>query len=521
MDDALVGQNGRSRTDRAEHLDSGARKSSRLAIAFIVPILLIEFMSLLLRARAKPFWYDELFTYYISSLRPFRHLFEALQAGVDSMPPAYHAIVVLARMLPGEAEVTLRLPSILGYLLALAGVYFFVTKRFPVAAGLSAMVLITLSQFRDYAIEARSYALLVGSLAIAAACWQRIGSTRYAMPLFAVFLTLAVACHHLGVLALSCFGAAEIVQTFFSRRIRRGVWAAGLIATFPFILDLPLILHFRDLYEPHFWSRPAWSDVYRTYLALLTVDPRLMLALILVFTLTAGDALVRAALSRNESRSQFNPAEVVLVCAFLYYPAFLVVLTKISRSGYTSRYGFPGTLGLALALVYLARSVWSRPAAPYVLGALLTVFGLHTVEDALATFNRPASTAMDPRWTSLAEAATAAPDSPVVIASPLAYLEAFKYAPPALQARLVNISDLDTSVRLLGWDTGDRNMRMLAQFIPLHTETPEQFQAGHPRFLLRAGGPGDWYTRYLVEERFNLKLVAGNAQIQVYDVVEH
>jgi hypothetical protein len=150
---------------------------------------------------------------------------------------------------------------------------------------------------------------------------------------------------------------------------------------------------------------------------------------------------------------------------------------------------------------------------------LLTVFALHTVEDAWGASNRVASTVMNERWMSLAEAARAAPGSSIVIASPRVYLEVFTYAPPELQARLFNVIDPDASIRLLGQDTADRNSRILAQFVPLRIESPEQFQASHQRFILRSGGPDDWYTRYLIEERFDLRLLPGNMQIHDYYLV--
>ena len=93
------------------------------------------------QASRKPFWYDELLTFHVSSLHPFSLLWRALQAGVDGMPLGYYVFVQLARILPGDPHVTLRLPSILGYLLTLLGVYWFARKRLPAFAGLAAVFL--------------------------------------------------------------------------------------------------------------------------------------------------------------------------------------------------------------------------------------------------------------------------------------------------------------------------------------------------------------------------------------------
>jgi hypothetical protein len=86
--------------------------------------------------------------------------------------------------------------------MTLLGVYRFTRKRLPALAGLAAVLLITLTPFRWYALEARSYSLLVGFLAISALLWQRIGEKRFMTPLFALFLTVGVSFHHLAVVVI-------------------------------------------------------------------------------------------------------------------------------------------------------------------------------------------------------------------------------------------------------------------------------------------------------------------------------
>src|SRR5262249_11693349 len=54
-------------------------------------------------------------------LEPFSFFWRALKAGVDGMPPTYYLLVRISRMIPGHPQVTLRLPSIVGYLMTLGG----------------------------------------------------------------------------------------------------------------------------------------------------------------------------------------------------------------------------------------------------------------------------------------------------------------------------------------------------------------------------------------------------------------
>jgi hypothetical protein len=491
--------------------------SPRFAAALLVAVLIWEFGVLLLEASRKLFWYDELLTFHVSSLQPFSLFWRALQAGADGMPLAYYVFVRLARALPADPHVALRLPSILGYLLSLLGVYWFARKRLPAISGLIAAVLITLTPFRGFALEARSYALLVGFLAISAVLWQRIGEKRFMAPLFSVFLTLAVACHHLAVVAILSFGVAELTWTLLSGRIRWWVWAACLAATSPFFLNLPILLHYRAVFGKSFWARPTWGKAVKSYGDYLGIDYTLVLVLILFFGLVVGDSLLRTMRQPREGTGEreFDLPEIILISGLLFYPALLSVLARLLGSGYTSRYGWPAILGLVLGSVYLVRTIWAKFPSAYLLAALLIAFAYQGSGD-LRKLREAGSTRVDERWTTLAKTIRTEPGIPVVIGSPLDYLEAVEYSPPELRDRLVQVVDSDIATRLVGTDTPDETNRLLAQFVPLHVEALAAFEAAHPKFILRSEGPYDWFTPYLVEKKYDLRLLSTEAGSSIY-----
>jgi hypothetical protein len=494
--------------------------SPRFALVLLVSALVWEFGILFIKASGKIFWYDELLTFHVSSIQPFSLLWKALQAGADGMPPGYYVIVQLARMLPGDPHVTLRLPSIFGYILTLLGVYLFTRKRLPELAGLIAVVLITLSPFRAYALEARSYSLLVGFLAISAVLWQRIDEKRFMIPLFALFLTLAVSCHYLAVVTISCFGIAELTWTILSRRIRWGVWAACVLATTPFFLSLPILLHYRDVFGENFWSRPIWYTAVETYKSYYLVDGiRPTLVLIFFFGIMVCDSLLRMFRKPRKTSHEcdFSPPEITLVGSFLFYPALLVLLTKLFGSGYTSRYGWPVILGLVLGSVYVFRTIWLKPYSTQLLGALLIVFALQGGLD-FSRLSKASSSGLNERWIRLAELSRDEAGIPVVIGSAVEYLEATKYAPPELRDRLVQVFDADIAVRLVGCDTADKSNRSLAHFIPLRVEDIAPFQAAHRRFILYSGGTIDWITPYLIERKYRLRLFSKDSVGAVWSI---
>src|SRR5579863_8830728 len=242
--------------------DGGFANPSRYSSILLVIILLSETGILLFKASTRPFWYDEIITSNMSALQPFSTLLKALQTGADGMTPGYYLMVQMARMLPLDPHVGIRVPSVFGYIVTLLGIYWFARKRLPAFAGLAAVILVTLSPFRDTARDARCYTLLVGFLTLSAVCWQRIGEKRFMTPLFALFLILTVSCHYLSVVLISAFVVAELTWSAISRRIRWGVWAGCVLATVPFFLSLPTLLHFRQVYAQNNWSRPSWGNAF-------------------------------------------------------------------------------------------------------------------------------------------------------------------------------------------------------------------------------------------------------------------
>jgi hypothetical protein len=428
------------------------------------------------------------------------------------MTPAYYAIVRLGSMLPGSAHVVLRVPSILGYILSLLGVYWFVRKRLPPFAGVVAVLLITVSPFRWYATEARCYALLTGFVAISAVFWQRIDERRFMTPLFAVFLALAASCHPLAVVIISAFGAAELILSVLSRRIRWGVWAACLFAAAPFFMELPMLLRFRVLLGAHYWSLPSWSTLIVTYEHYLGFGYDITFLIVALIGMSVGAALLRSLREskKGAQHSDFGPSELVLIAGLLFYPALLVVLTKLLHSGYVPRYGWPGALGLAIGSVCSFRTFWRWSSSVHILvGALLLAFGAQACHD-FDVLSKTVS-AKDERWTNLTALIRDLPDVPVVIANGVTYLEAVQYAPSELRKRLLTVVDFDTAFRLIGSDSLDRENRILARFFPLRVEDRAPFLAAHRKFILRSGVILDWFVRYLLEQKYHLRLVSGDA----------
>jgi len=206
---------------------------SRVCRGVLLIVLVLAVLAQIQAARTRPFSYDELLTVYVSSLRTPSAIWEALGDGVDGMPFTYHWLTGQISLLSLDPHISFRLLSIAGYLMGMIGVYAFVGKRFGPVWGLIAALLLALSPFEFCAHEARSYALLVGLLAVAAALWQRIEEGCWFTIAFAVCLGLAVASHHFAIVALGCFAAAELSTIFLYRGFRWRVWTSLIFSSIP------------------------------------------------------------------------------------------------------------------------------------------------------------------------------------------------------------------------------------------------------------------------------------------------
>jgi hypothetical protein len=97
-------------------------------------------------------------------------------------------------------------------------------------------------------------------------------------------------------------------------------------------------------------------------------------------------------------------------------------------------------------------------------------------------------------WPQFVELTHTETDAPVVIGSPLSFLEAAQYSPPGLRPRLV---------QLVG--AYDKGTHFLAQFIPLRFEHLEEFERAHSKFVLCSGGSLDSVTPYLLKKRISFE----------------
>ena len=122
-------------------------------------------------APRRPMWIDEYLTFYLARL-PLPDLWSALSTGAESHPPTFLLLTGASMKLFGSDLFGLRLPAILGFLLAELCLFQFARRRSSFLVATIPMLVQFTTRATSYAMEARGYGLLLGFTALALVCWQ-------------------------------------------------------------------------------------------------------------------------------------------------------------------------------------------------------------------------------------------------------------------------------------------------------------------------------------------------------------
>jgi uncharacterized membrane protein len=217
-----------------------------------------------LRAVHKPLWFDEIFTRVLAGMPTPAEVVEALRTPVDAMPPLYYFICRAGMLLLPDDHLGIRLPSVIGFLVAVWAVFAFLSSRVDRLSALTGAVFVACTALADYAYEARPYALMTGSVGCAVLAWQRVDRSPVWPIALACSLGLAVSCHYYAVFVWPAFALAELLVLVCERRCRIGVWLALVIGLIPFVVCWPLLASVRSAigqHGQHWWGASRMSYI--------------------------------------------------------------------------------------------------------------------------------------------------------------------------------------------------------------------------------------------------------------------
>lgn len=430
----------------------------------------------------RPYWYDELSARWLAEAPNLTEFVSRVKAGVEPTPPGYLFIQYLALHALGWSEWTTRVPSMIGYGVALCGLYCFVKRRLDAMAGALAMAVMILSGSIYYAQEARPYGMVFGATALAMCLWQKYVDQERAKYVIwmAFWLFLAASLHYYAVLLGVPFGIWALSRIWIKRRIDWGALVAASAPGIALIVHLPLIrLAMSEQSDPKFsWSQPSFAFPAKFWERAL--EPGLLtiaFLTLLVLWIWRGVQRGPAQPARETETARLPLEELILLTGFILIPVGGTIFAKLVTNAITPRYVFTAMLGYSV----LAAHVLTRlaPAGRAWILALLLVGGAgNGLLDLRWLIKSP-----PPGAFSIPEVAGA---PPAVVDDYLLYAVLGRYAPPEVFSRLVYVTDRKNLTRYT--KSGQMELGTVVavrkgQF-PGRSDYLDSFLQKEPRFLL-------------------------------------
>lgn len=329
---------------------AGPQLPRRSAIWLATLILLLGFGLRIHRLGLDSIWWDEGYAVWMARM-PVREML--FQTANDNAPPLSYAFLHYWRLLAGDEELALRLPSALSGLLTVAISYQIGREVGGRGAGLAGLLAAAVARFTVWwsqEIRLYPYSALFAALTIWASIrlfGEKPGTWRWAAIIAASMAG--------GLLTVYLFGApvivlnAAFIPAFFavSRRWRL-LLAWGIAQAIALIIFLPWWLY-ATRYIPT-WVTPqealTFGDTLFLYIGVLTLGiPANIERYLLPATLIGMAILVGAVIAFMNSQRRQRIGWAVLICSLILSP-LLIYLLSIPRGQFnapipTPRYFLP------------------------------------------------------------------------------------------------------------------------------------------------------------------------------------
>jgi hypothetical protein len=477
-----------------EHDLFGPLRLTRTHFAGIFLVSAIYFADIFLRASAKCYWFDELFTVYLCRLPSFNNIWAAVLHGADFNPPLFYLLTRGAQGLFGNGLIATRLPATVGVWVFGLCLFLFVSRRTGVICGFIAGVFpfFTLAQY--YAYEARAHGLILGWCGLALICWQRNaeGRAKYLwLAGFGLSLLGALLTHVYAVYLFVPFAVVELYNLLKRDRPDWGILCVLLLVPAPVIvvLYLPLFRMYRASVPAGFFVP---SHELLQYFLADAFGPALSV-LLLSLVLFGLEGMWRPGLAA--AKVKIPKREVLVAAGFVCLPLLGFLGSKLSRGPFLDRYFLSSIGGIAIFLgfAHAQRPAGSRSTQVLAICMMLlmiadlgTMIYLVTASHRIflvepSTRTTMTTTPSDPmRMYSTVSHDQSGLD--ILVLPSLEYFYFFEYAPPSVVSRLYFASS-----------ESDANLSLyekLGQWghVNFKTTTFSSFLTSHKRFRVYASG---------------------------------
>lgn len=452
----------------------------------------------IVRARAKPFWHDEIYTILMAGAGGPGAIWRASRDGADLAPPLTALLTSAVHASVGPGHVTTRLPATFGFLVASVLLFVMVRRRANAVLAIVAALLPFWTAAYRYSIEARGYGLTLACFALSLYAWGEAASSRGRSRhrwLLALSLASGVWAHYFALLAFLPIVVGESVRQW---RMKRVDWpmlgavaagGAGALSLAPFAIQ-------SAKYEGVFWTQTGHESVVDIYRFL--VEPALDGWVVWALAGAGLAALVQLLAGRAAAIDAGPPRhEVAASLTGLAIPLFGALLGSITGAGLIGRYVLFTTVMICAVVPLLIARITQRPSAIHLL--LCAVVLASFAQEVAASFTPGRFVFRDPvaRRPVLVHALSTS--DRVVFSSGLWYLQFWYYAPPELRGRLTYLTDPIAATRIIGTDTLDSNYVRLRRLADVGAVDYAEFVAAHRAFELYDFGRG-WVIQRLEED---------------------
>ena len=478
----------------------------RLALgAGLVGLYLLAVGSLAARAQL---WNDELYTWYFAQLPTMGDVWDELSTGVEQIPPFYYVLTRASLALFGDGELALRVPSIVGFLLACTCLFVVVARRTNARYGLVGALVPLASGAATYAWEARPYALVLGFAAAALLCHQlRTDDVRPRLAVLglAVALAAATGVHYYGVLVVLPIALAEAVRVAMRRQPDWAVVAAFFAPVVPLAVSAPLIQEARR-YSGKFWTEFDLGSAPEFFVFLLRADVFSSSRIPTWLGIGVATVVLGAALIVLVRRPRAAQTEIAGAIGFLLLPLVGVLVGELVTGAYVERYVLAGVLGPAVLIPLALQSVAGGRASAAVAAAVVLAIWFGVL---FQYWHRDIGVEIDRRERLVAflEEHTP-PGRDVGVVHPHDYLELARYAPSSVAARLVRLSDPERALQHTGSRSTEDGLVVVSGFAPLRIVAYDQQDDAFLLLRTVRGSAPDWIVPALEDDAARLDVVA-------------
>lgn len=504
------------------------RHKDRLISMSMAVLIVYTIIRNVARASERHLWYDELCTWIITTLPSASSVWAALLRAADSMPPSFYVLESFMGTLIPNQQIAFRILSILAVGATVWFLFVWMRRRFPAERAFVAALIPFLTVFDSYySVEARSYALTAACLAFAILSYDRVPTVRWTISL-ALALLLAECMHYYALIAMAPFFAAEALYTFKQNKVRWQVWAAFACGVAPLIVLWPLLASLKAYYGKTFWAKVTLEKAAGVYGWLWGNGPgagatqATVLFAIVVAIASLGTAICLLWLSLRSASSESKDTSNVLVAVFLLLPFVFYAVTKITQGGFTERYALATILGVILA-GGIGISRLSRRA--FVLIAVGLAVCFVSQESAFWLSFRVARELKAYNQHPMEEMINAAGyrNLPVMVTGANDYLQLVYYSEPRWKLRIYSVVDPETGLKYGIPDSGDKELQVFRDLMPLNVMDYADFRRRYPEFLVYSipfripwMNDPDWWVLRLKDDGYIVTTLKTDGRHSVY-----